>query len=213
MIEKIDVLDKGLLYCSVCTNIKNREQIEKAVNDMPNLIGEFGKKWKICSDSIHNDEETIKTYLRQDINKPKPSMICDLIPYTHKHFFLQCYSDSRGYSKSPEPKRIVKYIPKITHVPETEEKALTKIDTNPKPEIKPKKEIIKKEDISKSNIKPEVEKKQEIPKAKSNKIENQIRSLDKDNKNNTEIAVSLGITVSKLFELRKKLNIYKTKKP
>ena len=213
MIEKLDILNMGSLYCSVCTNIKDRKQIEKIVNDMPNIVGELEKKWKICSDSIHNDEETIKTYMKQDINKPQPSMICDSIPYTHKHYILQCYSNDHGFSKSPEPKRIVKYIPKPILKPEIETKKSTVIDTKPIPEVKLIQEVNKKEIISKSKTKSDVERKAEKPKSKPNKIENQIRSLDKDGKNNNEIAVSLGMTISKLFELRKKLNIYKTKKP
>lgn len=109
MTEIFEVFVSGLLYCSVCTNITDKNRIEELTNEA--LLQPFEKKWKVCSDVVYNGEEAVLKSMKQNMFLPTPNLLCDLILQTHKHYILQCYDDKNHYNKSPEPKRLVKYKP------------------------------------------------------------------------------------------------------
>jgi hypothetical protein len=111
MIDVFEVLDSGLLYCSVCTNITDKKRIEELTN--VEVLSPSGNSWKLCSDVVFNGEETIKKALSLDEFKINPSMLCSLILYTHKHYTLQCFDSKHSYFKSPDPKELYKYTPRV----------------------------------------------------------------------------------------------------
>ena len=111
MIDTFEVLDSGLMYCSVCTNITDRKRIEELVN--AEVLQTLDKPWKLCSEVVLNDEVSIKKSLNMSDFSVAPPMLCTLIPYTHKHYTLQCYGGEHQYSKLPEPKTFYKYTPRV----------------------------------------------------------------------------------------------------
>lgn len=75
MKEELMVYANGLVHCSVCTNIKSREKIEKLVN-LKNPTG-ISSKWSISDD---------KTFAGGESN-PCP---CEQKSNTHKHYLMVC---------------------------------------------------------------------------------------------------------------------------
>jgi len=122
MTEIFEVLDSGLLYCSVCTNITDKKRIEELTNNA--VLQPFDKPWKLCSDVIFNGEEAIRKSIDQAEFKITPPMLCPLIPYTHKHYTLQSFDSKHTYFKSPDTKKLYKYTPRVVvqeAPPETKE--------------------------------------------------------------------------------------------
>lgn len=111
MIDIFEVLDTGLMYCSVCTNITDKKRIEELTNNA--VLQPFEKPWKLCSDVIFNNEESIRKSMSQAEFKISPPMLCLLIPYTHKHYTLQSFDIKHTYFKSPDIKKLYKYTPRI----------------------------------------------------------------------------------------------------
>ena len=111
MIDTFEVLDTGLLYCSVCTNITDKKRIEELTNS--SVLQPFEKPWKLCSDVTFNDEDAIRKSMSQAEFKITPPMLCTLIPYTHKHYTLQSFDNKHTYFKSPDLKKIYKHTPRV----------------------------------------------------------------------------------------------------
>ena len=71
----MDIYASGFMFCSVCTDLKSREEIEHLVN-LENPTG-IESQWRISSDTHFKTGE------------PNP-MPCEDNPFTHKHYLLNC---------------------------------------------------------------------------------------------------------------------------
>lgn len=75
MCEELEVYSKGIIYCSVCTNIKSIKRIEELVN-LRNPTG-ISSKWSLDKKGNFKTGET-------------NPCVCERNPKTHKHYLLSC---------------------------------------------------------------------------------------------------------------------------
>lgn len=73
--EELEVYSNGIVHCSVCTNIRQRDRIENLVNIM-NPTG-TSNRWTISNEPTFSGGE------------PNPCP-CENKPKTHKHYLMVC---------------------------------------------------------------------------------------------------------------------------